>query len=284
MREVFDIISTLSRMSKEICFNIQSERIYLVGSECKVNGIPQIWSDIGKHTYFSEYQLDGMDKTDHLHILFTANTVKLVVALSLLRGDAAVTYTKWKLTKKQFPCLSVDIEVSSSHTSETRLISHDIPVTIIPIRDWPEYAVPSVPNINFSLRMPSLRSLRSVVDNIKKYGSSLTVYSTSAGELSLVVENILATITSRYSKLEVIKFNLPDNLPVRVPTNVNKKGNEEITCRVQTKQLAIGLASIQLQDMQMYCNVTQDRSFKIVIEVRPNVFINYVLWQHDLWL
>lgn len=290
MRELFNIISTLSRMSKEICFNIQSDRIYLIGSESAVNGMPQIWSDIAQRAYFSEYQMEGIDKTDNLHILFTANTVELVSALTMLRGGAGVTYTKWKLTKKPFPCLSVDIEVPSAHASETRQISHDIPVKIIATRDWPEYALPKVPNVRFSLQMPSLRSIRGMVDKKKNLSSSLTVYLTAVGELSLVVETVMATISSQYSNLEMVKHDpsaavVADDIEQQSsapPTNVNGNGHEEISCRVDAKQLAVCLSSIQLQDMQMWCNVAQDRLFKMFIEVRQNVFINYVLWEREL--
>lgn len=274
MREFFNIISTLSRMSKEICFNIQSEQILIICCDISVNGMPQIWSDINNTSYFQQYQMEGINTDKNPFILFTMSTTKLTTAIALLRAGIGVSYTKLKLTNKQFPCLTIDMEIASTETTDTRIITHDVPVKIIPIRDWPEFELPIMRKFQYTLKMPSSRSLRQLVDKMKNIAPTLTIYSHAKGEFSIVIETVSATIASHYTNLDTQKIqqNNGDD-----PVDKNSD-SDEISCCIDTKQFANCMSSIQFQDVQMYCNVKQDSKLKMFVKIRDGVHLNYLMW------
>ncbi|KAH9369074.1 hypothetical protein HPB48_002582 [Haemaphysalis longicornis] len=60
-----------------------------------------------------------------------------------LRSAAAAKSLKMKLTKKQTPCLTFEIELPSL-VSAPRTVVHDVPVSVIARRMWANFAQPEV--------------------------------------------------------------------------------------------------------------------------------------------
>lgn len=91
-----------------------------------------------------------------------------------------------------------------------------------------------------SIQLPSLRSLRSLLDKMKNLAPSLTICSTSNGDLSLIVETESAMVVSRYYNLMLETTNGDDS------TRAKDGELVEISCMVDSKQLAMCCASIQV--------------------------------------
>ncbi len=81
----------------------------------------------------------------------------------------------------------------------------------------------------------------------------------------MVVETDEVTVASNYKNLEV-QLEDPDDK------------NLEVSCCVSAKELGICFSCIQIQDLKMFCCATQDHVLKIVVEVRPSVSLNCILW------
>ena len=54
---------------------------------------------------------------------------------------------KIKLTNKRQPCLSLEIELPSL-SIESRQFLHDVPVRVIPRREWAEHQTPNIPEFD----------------------------------------------------------------------------------------------------------------------------------------
>lgn len=212
-------------------------------------------------------------------------TEQLSVALNTIKTHF-VKLIVLKLTNKQFPCLSIDIEMVSlflnkaiasieywiyekqilfknftkaPHNSNNyRRLVHDLPVSIIPVREWEEYQQPTIKEYNvrksniskkissqyqsyfkqISIQMPSLKSLRVLCDKMKNLAPTMTVCCLSSGDLSFIVETDSAIVVSRY-------FNLI--LDHCIDNNTDKEGQPvEICCHIDTKQLSMCFGSIQV--------------------------------------
>lgn len=136
-----------------------------------------------------------------------------------------------------------------------------MPVTVIPTREWPDYELPLMPKFQvnkrhatvdlyicincgplfqMSIQLPTLRSLRSLLDKMKNLAPSLTICSASNGDLSFIVETDSAMVVSRYYNLML------ENINGDASTTVKDGQLEEITCLVDSKQIAMCCASIQV--------------------------------------
>lgn len=96
------------------------------------------------------------------------------------------------------------------------------------------------PLFQMSIQLPTLRSLRSLLDKMKNLAPSLTICSASNGDLSFIVETDSAMVVSRYYNLMLEHTNGDAS------TTVKDGQLEEITCLVDSKQIAMCCASIQV--------------------------------------
>lgn len=261
-REFHDIITTLSKISnnKEAAMIIKTNQIQLIISENAAHSIPSIWAEVDKDSFFPEYTMNGVDEEHNNQIILTFSPVKMANALSQLKG--VVKYCKIKLTNKDFPCLTVQLEIPSA---TGRQITHDVPVSVIPTRDWSEFEIPKLPEFKSTISMPTLKSIRNLVEKIKNLASHVTFFCNNSGEIAMVVETDEVTVASNYRNLEV-QLDDPDDQ------------NVEVSCRVSAKELGIYFSCNQFQDLKMYCCAAQDHVLKIVVEVRPFVSLNCILW------
>lgn len=261
-REFHDIITTLSKISnnKEAAIIIKTNQIQLIVAENAAHSIPSIWAEVDKDSFFSEYIMTGVDERQNNQIVLTFNPMKMANALSQLKGG--VKYCKIKLTHKDFPCLTVQLELPST---TGRQVQHDVPVTVIPIRDWAEFEIPKLPDFKSIISMPTLKSVRNLVEKIKNLASHVTFFCNNTGEIAMVVETDEVTVASNYRNLEV-QLDDPDDKSL------------EVSCSVSAKELGNCFSCNQFQDSKMYCCATQDHVLKIVVEVRPFVSLNCILW------
>lgn len=306
-RELHAIIATLARIHKEATLILQPDSLQFIVAENCTQGTPWLWSDVSSAAaLFAEYHLEGVDRLLHNRIVLQLNAVKLCGALSALnrgassssssgginQSTAPVRYVKLKLTNRQFPCLSVELEVPSSaglaHSAAGtssiaqpyRRVTHDVPVQLVAVRDWHELEVPRNRRAELQLMddrqsfcLPSQRSLRTLVDRIKNLSPSLTVYYNGGGELALVVETDLATVASHYKNLATIGGS---SAAAGSATTDSSRG--DVSCRVSSKQLAMILGSLQLPLAGgMWCRIEQDAVMELRAEIRPQVTVNCMI-------
>lgn len=72
-------------------------------------------------------------------------------ALASVRAPTPSKSIKMKLSKKNSPCLSCEIELPTQ-SQVSRICTHDIPVELIPRSGWHEYMEPKLPEFDVSLK------------------------------------------------------------------------------------------------------------------------------------
>lgn len=293
MREIVSIVTALSRISRDAACILQNNRITFIVSENAAQSIPLTWADIGTDEYFPEYQMEGVaaaaggadsfstklpvTPSNKNQIVLTMNIAKFVLALTALNRSAS-PYLKLKLTDNQFPCLSVVLERTADVT-----LQHNVPVVVVPVRDWCDYQLPREPAdlSAVTITMPALRQLRNLVDNFRKLSPAMMVYCSRTQNLSLVSESDLATVACHYRTVAVRwssrKHPVIDDDDADDDAGA-ERNEEDVACRIATKQMATFLGSIQQGGAGiMSCNISQDRMVKLSLNVREHVTLNSLL-------
>ena len=118
--------------------------------------------------FFNEFAMDGLSQeNDEIYLqVQPENLLK-----SLKMAEKSAKWIKIKLTKKGTPCLTFEIDLvqlltfflflyilftvighfvllQPTVTNSSRLVTHDVPVHVIPLRQWSDFAEPPVPDFN----------------------------------------------------------------------------------------------------------------------------------------
>lgn len=278
MRELLNVVTIFSRINKNLIINIQPSKV-LIQIETEVEASQCLWCEIdageqGRRSsqgYFSEYVMDGVDK-EHNQIYLAVVAAHMVRALSYVRNNA-VDYLKFKLVKTDRACLAVELSGTSHNDSDIMCpkLQHDIPVTIAPRSEWRNFELPFDTVYDLTMLLPTVKSLRGLLDKKKNISPSVTIYATLAGELSLVVETDIVTVASHYRGLQCSRARPPDE------EDSEAEPLTEAACKVDAKKLATLFESVNFCDMKMIANIKNEHLFNVKFEIKDNVFINFIL-------
>lgn len=278
MKEFLNTVLTLSRLTKECVTNISSDKLYFIINEESASAAPLVWTEICCATYFDEYIMEGVDE-HYPNILLKFNPAYLARALSVLRGS--VTFVKIKLTNKKFPCLTIDIELTSNNSVQNRRVVHHVPVNVIPRRDWSSYKFPKIPPAQVTLTMPSLRFIRNLIDKIKNLSPSITICATSSGELSIIAETDSATVASHYRNLEIKNIDrtqFENDADDDDDDAANNPAKEiEVACLIDCKKTAIFLLALPMMNLELSCGIVQDHVVHMEVGIRQGMVINCIV-------
>lgn len=125
----------------ELCFNVGDERI------------PVLWAVLSQAHFFAEYVMSGVSEQENeIYLEFDAS----MFARSLNSLRATARSAKIKLTNKRQPCLTFEIDLSSLAV-DTRQCVHDVPVTLVPRKEWPEHRMPDIPEFDVGTAVLQVR-------------------------------------------------------------------------------------------------------------------------------
>ena len=101
---------------------------------------PMIWTTMRTDHFFVDYLMCG--KSDEHNVIYMElNTAML--AKSVISCKSNAKFVKMKLTNKQQPCLSIEIELPSI-AGDSRMCVHDVPISIVSQKDWKVYEAPKI--------------------------------------------------------------------------------------------------------------------------------------------
>ncbi|XP_047205187.1 checkpoint protein HUS1 isoform X2 [Girardinichthys multiradiatus] len=86
-------------------------------------------------------------------------------------------------------------------SSISRIVTHDVPVDVIPRRLWQELKEPSMPDFDVSIYLPPLKTMKNVVDRMKNLSNFLVVEANLNGEMNLKIETDLVSATTHFKDL-----------------------------------------------------------------------------------
>ncbi|XP_011156205.1 checkpoint protein HUS1 [Solenopsis invicta] len=259
MRDFTSIISTISRMAKycvlrltvdELCFNVGDERE------------PVLWAVLSQQHFFAEYVMSGVSEQENeIYLEFDASM--LARSLNSLRITTSARSAKIKLTNKRQPCLTFDIDLSSM-SIDSRQCVHDVPVKLIPRREWPEHKMPDVPRFDISVELPQLKYIRHILDRMKNMSNQLTVMANKCGTLIIKVEVDYATVSTHFKGLEVWE-------------NEEGQENDDISAIVSIKKLAMFLGWDILHPDSVKCHLLNEKMVKLTLDVGDHIKMHYFI-------
>ncbi|EZA54157.1 checkpoint protein HUS1 isoform X2 [Ooceraea biroi] len=257
MRDFTSIVNNISRMAKycvlrltpdELCFNVGDERV------------PVLWAVLAQHYFFVEYIMSGVSEQENeIYLEFDAS----MFARSLNSLKVEAKSVKLKLTNKRQPCLTFDIDLSSLSV-DTRQCTHDVPVRLIPRKEWPEHKMPDIPEFDLSLEIPHLKYLRHIVDRMKNMSSQVIVIANKCGALVLKIEVDHASVSSHFKGLQVWESRQEQN-------------NDDIFATVGIKKLAMFFGWDILNPQNVRCNILQEKMVKLTLDIGDHVTLHYFI-------
>ncbi|XP_063987451.1 checkpoint protein HUS1-like isoform X1 [Diachasmimorpha longicaudata] len=255
MKDFTNIIGAIAKISKfcvlqltphEVCFTVFDDRQ------------PMVWAELSRDHFFSEYLVEGLSSENKICLEFDA--VMLSKSLTSLKQSA--TSVKIKLTNKQQPCLTLEIELCSA-TSDSWHCVHDVPIRMVARKEWPSYHPPDIPAFHISLDLPQLKHLKNVAEKMKNLSPLLSIFASNDGILILRIETDSACVSTHFPSLDIHQE--------------SETGEERIAVTVDIKKFLMFLAWDSVHPETVKCSILRDKLVYLHLNLNDNFKIHYFL-------
>ncbi|XP_047036859.1 checkpoint protein HUS1 [Helicoverpa zea] len=269
MRELSNVVTIISKLSKECVLRLTDDHMYFIVSEENSGPSPPIlWCEIPQAMFCSEYQMIGLDE-EHKDIYLALSSGNLARSLVTLKTAKSL---KMKLTKKQCPCLTLEIEMPCVLSQQTRQVTHDIPVTVIPRKLWADFHEPRIPSLDISIELPPLKQLRTTIDRMRTMASEVVIRASAEGRLTLQIKTDMAKVSTRFKGLSVEAFGGPiDHSDSETDTQTNEDISRICNCRVDAKKLSMFLSADQISTNKTICSIVHRKLVILCLQSDENV-------------
>ncbi|XP_003407109.1 checkpoint protein HUS1 isoform X1 [Loxodonta africana] len=241
------ISNMIAKLAKTCTLRISPDKLNFILSDKVANGGVSMWCELEQENFFSEFQMEGISaENNEIYIELTAENLSR--ALKTAQNAKAL---KIKLTNKHFPCLTVSVDLLSI-SSSSRIVTHDIPIKVIPRKLWKDLQEPVVPDFDVSIYLPVLKTMKSVVEKMKNISSYLIIEANLNGELNLKIETELVCVTTHFKDL---------GRPPLASGSASQGRNPEqmAEVRIDVKKLLQFLAGQQVNPTKALCNIVNNK-------------------------
>ncbi|KAG8510579.1 LOW QUALITY PROTEIN: Checkpoint protein HUS1 [Galemys pyrenaicus] len=237
----------IAKLAKTCTLRISPEKLNFILSDKVASGGVNMWCELEQENFFSEFQMEGISAENN-EIYLELTSENLSRALKTAQNARAL---KIKLTNKHFPCLTISIELLSM-SSSSRIVTHDIPVKVIPRKLWKDLQEPTVPASEVSIYLPGLKMMKSVVEKMRNISSRLIIEANLNGELNLKIETELVCVSTHFKDL---------GNPPLASENASQDRNPEQMAEVHIdiKKLLQFLAGQQVNPTKAICNIVNNK-------------------------
>ncbi|KAB0342797.1 hypothetical protein FD754_019723, partial [Muntiacus muntjak] len=244
------VSNMIAKLAKTCTLRISPDKLNFVLSDKVANGGVSMWCELEQENFFSEFQMEGVSAENN-EIYLELTSENLSRALKTAQNARTL---KIKLTNKHFPCLTISIELLSISNS-SRVVTHDIPVKVIPRKLWKDLQEPTVPDADVSIYLPVLKTMKSVVEKMKNISNHLVnckilnlqiIEANLNGELNLKIETELVCVTTHFKDLE--------NPPLASENGSQDRNSEEMAeVHIDIRKLLQFLAGQQVNPTKATC-------------------------------
>ncbi|XP_063374537.1 checkpoint protein HUS1 isoform X2 [Cydia amplana] len=219
MREFTNIVSTISKLSKECVARIADDQLYFIVSDENSGPAPPIlWCEIPQAMFFTEYQMP------------------------------------------------------SSTSQQTRQVTHDIPVKVIPRKSWSDFQEPKIPKPDISLELPALKQLRTTIDRMRTMAAEVMIRASAEGRLTLQIKTDTSKVSTRFKDLRVEAFEGPiEHSDSETETQANEDMSHICYCRVDAKKLSMFLSADQISHNRTVCSIVHKKLVILCLQTEENV-------------
>ncbi|KAI1243010.1 hypothetical protein IHE44_0000576 [Lamprotornis superbus] len=226
------IINTIAKLAKTCILRLTVCKLYFILSDKVANGGASMWCELSQGNFFDEFQMEGV-AAEHNEIYLELVPENLSRALKTAQNAKAV---KIKLTNKHCPCLSVAVELPSL-SSSSRIVTHDIPVGVIPRRMWNDFREPSVPDFD-------------------------VIEANLSGEMNLKIETDLVSVTTHFKDLGNPPWASEDGCQ----SSAQGRDLESMAeACIDIKKLQQLLAGQQVNPTKALCNIVRKRIVHFIL-------------------
>ncbi|XP_055277027.1 checkpoint protein HUS1 isoform X4 [Moschus berezovskii] len=238
----------IAKLAKTCTLRISPDKLNFVLSDKVANGGVSMWCELEQEDFFSEFQMEGVSAENN-EIYLELTSENLSRALKTAQNARTL---KIKLTNKHFPCLTVSIELQLSVSSSSRVVTHDIPVKVIPRKLWKDLQEPTIPDADVSIYLPVLKTMKSVVEKMKNISNHLIIEANLNGELNLKIETELVCVTTHFKDL--------GNPPLASKNASQDRNSEQMAeVHIDIRKLLQFLAGQQVNPTKATCNIVKDK-------------------------
>ncbi|KAM6912792.1 checkpoint protein HUS1 [Xenentodon cancila] len=263
------VVTTISKLTKVCVLRLTPDNLFFILSSKVANGGVSMWCELSQANFFDEYQMEGVSSEDN-KICLEVTPENLSRALKTVQNAKSV---KVKLTKKHCPCLTIAAELPTL-SSISRVVTHDVPVEVIPWRLWYELKEPNMPDFDISIYLPPLKTMKNVVDRMKNLSNFLIIEANLNGEMNLKIETDLVSITTHFKDLgnpawgdEASQGRGPSQC--RDPQTMSE-------ARVDIRKLQQFLMGQQVNPIKAMCNIVHQSVIHLIL-LHEDVSLQYFI-------
>ncbi|XP_064202172.1 checkpoint protein HUS1 [Anguilla rostrata] len=261
------VVNTISKLTKTCTLRLTTNNLFFMLSDKVANGGVSMWCELSQANFFDEFQLEGVSAEAN-EIYLELQPEYMSRALKTAQNAKSL---KIKLTKKHCPCLTVAAELPSV-SSVSRLVTHDIPVDVIPRRLWQDFKEPSVPDFDVSIYLPPLKTMKNVVDRMKNLSNQLVVEANRNGEMNLKIETDLVSVSTHFKDLG----NPTWSDDASQGQSQGRAPEAMAHARVDIKKLQQLLAGQQVNPSKAMCNIVNKRMLHFIL-LHEDVSLQYFI-------
>ncbi|KAL0274046.1 UNVERIFIED_CONTAM: hypothetical protein PYX00_006571 [Menopon gallinae] len=261
MRRFAVAISTLSKLGKQCVVSLSENDMCFVIFEEGVPKRPLAWCTLQQAQFFSDYNIIGVSQ-DNNQISLQFSPEMFARAIAPLKSPQTLRSLKIKLTKKNTPCLTCEIEMTTMQ-QHSRVCIHDIPVEVVPRKLWSDLAIPENLKFDLVIQMPNMKRFKIACERMRTLGTHVTIEGSNDGVLALKTEKDLATITTYFKELTVEQ-------------NDDEGTDQFSSVKVDFKKVISFLSIDALNPSKILCNI-MDKRLLFMHVLHENVALNYFI-------
>ncbi|CAL8294887.1 unnamed protein product [Lota lota] len=252
------VVTTISKLTKTCVLRLTPDNLYFVLSGKVANGGVGMWCELSQAKFFDEFQLEGVS-VEANEICLELAPDNLSRALKTAQNAKTV---KIKLTRKHCPCLTIAAELPTM-SSVSRVVTHDIPVDVIPKRLWNDFKEPSMPDFDVTIYMPPLKIMKNVVDRMKNLSNFLVIEANMNGEMNLKIETDLVSVTTHFRDLGNPPWAGDDGS--QAGADSQREPETMVQARVDVRKLQQFLMGQQFNPSKAMCNIVQNTIIHLIL-------------------
>jgi len=271
IKKFYAVVVSTNKLAKLCVLRLTADKVYFIVSDQSAAGAPSVWVEMQQEAFFNEYNIEGVSpEQNEIYLEFDPDKVAKNLVIVKTGQSRSV---KIRLTKQgNVPNLTFDVELVAG-----RVVTHDIPVSVLPRKVWSDYQEPALPSFDISVCLPEVKRLRHLLDRYRNLGAAVTV--TASREPLAVAGSGLGRLAFRVTSDEgVFTTTYPDlQLPVYGSGGTPGDGDgAAASVRVDIRRLYQFLAGEQLQPKRAIANIVDQQALHMFF-LHEELLVQYFL-------
>lgn len=285
------IISTVSKLcskaanDKACALKLTVDTIYFILPEFAANNVgsggtgrTSFWMSIDPKSIFDFYICEGNSPEENIILL----EIQPENLLRALKSSTNMKMLRIKLTKRQSACITVEIDLHSlSSKSNSRTITHDIPVKVITASkvSSDDFQEPNVNRTTLSIQLPPLKIIKHMIERMKCLNEFMILEATNKGTLTFKIEADAVSVCSYFRNLQNLPIDNANRDRSRRHENNENAEDEYSLCtvRLSLKKLNDFVNSLQFQPSKIICNFVNNKYAHFFVIHDDDLVLQYLI-------